>query len=63
MLERYLCGILVEHVKAIMTNSINNYVANPPISTIVFHVENQEGFYPPVQLLARILASIMVNGL
>jgi len=35
----------------------------PPIIHYSINVENQEGFYPPVQLLARMLASIEVNGL
>jgi len=43
---------------AIMTT-----ISNPPIIHYYIHVENQEGFYPPVQLLARMLASIRVNGL
>ena len=53
MLERYLCGIQVEHVIAIMT--IVLAINKPIISHQYAYDENQEDIYPSVQLLARML--------
>jgi len=53
MLERYLRGIQIEHVIAIMT--IVLAINKPIISHQYAYDENQEDIYPSVQLLARML--------
>ena len=61
MLERYLCGIQVEHVIAIMT--IVLAINKPIISHQYAYDENQEDIYPQSSCLPECWGSIGVNGL